>query len=161
MSENTTDLTEDTFAQTLKDNDVVLIDYWASWCGPCRQFAPIYDQVAAEYPDVLFGKVDTEAEQGIAAAAQITSIPTLMAFRQGILVFEQSGVMPARTLRELVDQVKGLDMDAVRAEIEKARNAPAEPALDPSDPASIPRPGQAPQGGVPGVDFPDENGAVV
>src|SRR5688500_19591936 len=94
----TIDVTEQSFAQTLESNEIVLVDFWASWCGPCRMFAPVYEKAAASHPDIVFGKVDTEAEQSLAAAAQITSIPTLMAFKNGTLVFSQPGALTAAAL---------------------------------------------------------------
>jgi thioredoxin 1 len=120
----TTDLTEQDFAKTIEDG-IVLVDFWAAWCGPCRMFAPIYEKVSEGHPDVTFGKVDTEAEQGLAGAFRITSIPTLMAFRDNILLFSQPGVLQAPQLEELITNIKALDMDEVRAQVEaqKAESA--------------------------------------
>ncbi len=114
---STVDLTAQTFEQTVLDNDIVLVDWWAEWCGPCKQFGPIYEDASTEHTDVVFGKVDTETEQQLAAGANITSIPTVMAFREGILVFAQPGALPATALESLIGQVKELDMDDVRAQI--------------------------------------------
>lgn len=112
----TQDLTAAKFEETIADNDIVLVDFWASWCGPCRSFAPTFSAVSEKHPDVVFAKVDTEAEQQLAAAAQIRSIPTLMAFKKGTLVFNQAGALPAAALEDLVQQVKELDVEAALAE---------------------------------------------
>ena len=113
----TIDLTEATFPETIAAEGTVLVDWWASWCGPCRAFAPTYEKVSEEHPDITFAKIDTEAEQGLAGAAEIQSIPTLMVFRDGILLFRQAGALPESALSDLVRQVSELDMDEVRAQI--------------------------------------------
>lgn len=114
---STVNLTMDAFEQIISRNGITLIDWWASWCGPCRRFAPVFEQASGRHPDIVFAKVDTEAEQALAAAARISSIPTLMAFRDGTLVFSQPGALPSAALEELITAVRGLDMDDVRSRI--------------------------------------------
>jgi thioredoxin 1 len=113
----TQNLTAADFEKTVTENDIVLVDFWASWCGPCRMFAPTYEKASEAHPDIVFGKVDTEAEQALAAAAKITSIPTLMAFREGVLVFAQPGALPPAALEQVITAVRDLDMDEVHAKV--------------------------------------------
>jgi thioredoxin reductase (NADPH) len=111
----TQDLTAQNFNDTITGNDIVLVDFWASWCGPCRAFAPTFSASSEKHPDVVYGKVDTEAEQELAAAAEIRSIPTLMAFKKGKLIFNQAGALPPAALEDLISQVKEFDVDAAIA----------------------------------------------
>jgi len=122
----TIQLTKETFEQTIVDNDMVLVDFWADWCGPCKMFAPVYEKVSEQYPDAVFAKVDTEAQPELAQYFGIRSIPTLMIFREQIGIYSQPGALPEPSLTNLLDQAKKVDMDEVRAEIEagQAEDAP-------------------------------------
>ncbi|MQM24517.1 thioredoxin [Glycomyces albidus] len=115
----TVELTKGNFEETVTGNDIVLVDWWADWCGPCKMFAPTYEAASEKHSDVVFGKIDTEDQRELSAEAGIQSIPTLMAFREGILLYSQPGALPPAALEEIIGKVKELDMDAVRAEIEK------------------------------------------
>jgi thioredoxin reductase (NADPH) len=122
----TQDLTAEIFNDTIAGNDIVLVDFWASWCGPCRSFAPTFQASAEKHPDIVHAKVDTEAEQQLAAAAKIQSIPTLMAFKKGHLVFNQAGALPPPALEDLVQQVRDLDVDAAVAAQAQAEEQPGQ-----------------------------------
>jgi thioredoxin 1 len=113
----TLNLTEATFADTVSGNPIVLVDFWAEWCGPCRMFAPVYETVSASNPDIVFAKVDTEAEQGLAGAFGISSIPTLMAIRDGVVLYSQAGALPEQALTNLVQAIRDVDMAEVHASL--------------------------------------------
>ncbi|MGO1917074.1 MAG: thioredoxin family protein, partial [Brevibacterium aurantiacum] len=130
---STIEITKDNFESTITDSSILLLDFWADWCGPCKQFAPVYEEASEQNSDVVFGKVDTEAQQELAGLFAISSIPTLVAFREGIVVFAQPGALAAPQLEQVITAVKELDMNEVREELAKQ-----EAGVDQADPSAIP-----------------------
>jgi thioredoxin len=119
----TQEISKENFEATVSKQGIVMLDWWAAWCGPCRAFAPVYEKASEAHKDVIFGKIDTEAQPELSGMFQIRSIPTLMIFRDGILLFEQAGALPAPVLEEIIGKVRALDMDEVRREIEARKKA--------------------------------------
>lgn len=117
----TVEIGKDNFKETVSKDGIVILDWWATWCGPCRAFAPIFEQASNQHADITFGKIDTDAQPELSGAFEIRSIPTLMVFRDGILLFEQAGALPAAALEDLIRQVRALDMEKVREEVAKQR----------------------------------------
>lgn len=124
----TTTLTTENFVETIQNNDIVLIDFWADWCGPCKMFAPVYDAESNKHEDIVFGKVDTEDQRELGGAMNISSIPTVMAFREGVMVFSQSGAMPPAMLTDLIKQIRELPMEKIHAEIAEQQAAEGDAA---------------------------------
>lgn len=118
----TKEITLENLDSTIENNDIVFLDFWAGWCGPCKMFEPVFEKAAETHKDIVFGKIDTEAQQELAAGAQITSIPTIMAFREGVLLFAQPGALPKASLEELIQQVRDVDMEDVRAKLAAAES---------------------------------------
>jgi thioredoxin 1 len=117
----TINISAENFEETITDNDIVLVDFWADWCGPCKRFGPIYEKASEEYDGIVFAKLDTDANYELTSQLGIEGIPTLMAFREGVLVFNQAGALPGQALKQVVDAVQGLDMEEVHAEVAKLR----------------------------------------
>ena len=117
----TIDISAENFEETITDNDIVLVDFWADWCGPCKRFGPIYEKASEEYDGIVFAKLDTDANYELTSQLGIEGIPTLMAFREGVMVFNQAGALPGQALKQVLDAVKGLDMEEVHAEVAKLR----------------------------------------
>lgn len=130
---STVTLSEATFNETVSGNDIVLVDFWAAWCGPCRAFAPVFETVSEANPDIVFGKVDTEAEPGLAGAFGVSSIPTLLVVRDGVVLYSQAGALPQAALENLVQAVRDVDMDQVRAQLPASDQASDDAADQPSD----------------------------